>query len=390
MAGSTITAYFAPAALSNNSDKSPETEATSAAIQLPTPIPSCPSDTSSCVENASASEESSQKPRASRRVTRASLRAVTVSPEDESQQSNGESLEGVNDYEEPGELSVENEGQASRSESGVDVPTEAPPSEQPQQNTNIEPRVTRRSSRFAGSNDVQSDSRVSSRQVSSKQQSEENKANDTEQVKEKKGKVDGQTTTRRRSARLTLLDKAGAAVGNATTVLGKRSRDAMQKGTDKVKDLGRRAGLRPRNATGEASASSKSDAPEAKKRRVSENDAAVKKKTDTEASVQSAKPPPKRKPKRWLSHGLYIGQHRNFDPRLTEAKNRARNAKDQALAPERSLLPLPMFAGERLLEQGRDFKLPFDIFCPLPGGQPKPDEWRKVNKSEIFSVSNII
>ena len=40
-----------------------------------------------------------------------------------------------------------------------------------------------------------------------------------------------------------------------------------------------------------------------------------------------------------------------------------------------------MFAGERLLKQGRDFKLPFDIFSPLPAGQPKPDEWKKTNKN---------
>jgi hypothetical protein len=42
---------------------------------------------------------------------------------------------------------------------------------------------------------------------------------------------------------------------------------------------------------------------------------------------------------------------------------------------------LPMFAGERLLKMGRDFELPFDIYSPLPPGQPKPNEWRKTNKS---------
>ena len=34
-----------------------------------------------------------------------------------------------------------------------------------------------------------------------------------------------------------------------------------------------------------------------------------------------------------------------------------------------------------MLKYGRDFKLPFDVFSPLPVGQPKPDEWRKVNKN---------
>jgi histone-lysine N-methyltransferase ASH1L len=41
-----------------------------------------------------------------------------------------------------------------------------------------------------------------------------------------------------------------------------------------------------------------------------------------------------------------------------------------------------MFKGARLLKNGRDYQLPFDIFSPLPPGQPKPDEWRKTNKSE--------
>jgi len=48
---------------------------------------------------------------------------------------------------------------------------------------------------------------------------------------------------------------------------------------------------------------------------------------------------------------------------------------------ENKVLPLPMYAGERLLKTGRDFQLPFDVFSPLPAGQPKPDEWRKVNKN---------
>lgn len=374
---STIPAYFAAA----NTDKTPETKVESPTLQLPTPIPSCPSDASSCVENAPGTEESSQNPHATRRVTRASLRAGTVPPEDEGQESNGEGLEGVNNHEEPGELPVGGgEDQASRSEPGVDMSTEGPPSGRPKQNTNIEPRVTRRSARFSVSNDAQSDSGASSRHNGPKEQSQENKEGDTGQAEDKKGKDDGQATTRRRSARLTLLDKATGVVESATTVLGKRSRDAMEKGKDKVKDLGKRASLRPRNVTGEATAPPKPEAPEAKKQRVSGSGAVAKNKTGPE---EPAKSPPKRKPKRWLSHGLYIGQDRNFDPRRSEAKNRARSAKERAAAPERNFLPLPMFAGERLLEQRRDFKLPFDIFSPLPGAQPKPDEWRKVNKSKI-------
>lgn len=381
---STIPAYFAAASFTDT-DKTPEAKAATPALQLPTPISSCPSDTSSCVENAPAAEESSQKPRATRRVTRASLKAGTVAPEDEEQQNKDVGLGEVNNHEGPNEVppSAE-EGQTSRSsqaEEDVDMTTEGPPSGRPSETPVVERRVTRRSARFEASKDAQSNSEDLSRQNVPKEQPEETKT-DAKSVKSKDNKDDGQVTTRRRSTRLTLLDKAAGVMGNASTVLGKRSRDAMEKGRDKVKELGKRASLRPRNVAGEAAPPPKPEAPEAKKRRVSESDAIKKK---AEETVQPPKPPPKWKPKRWLSHGLYAGQDRHFDPRLTEAKNRVKNAKAKAAAPaQRKLLPLPMFAGERLLDQGRDFKLPFDVFSPLPAGQPKPDEWRKTNKSKIY------
>ncbi|KAK5093692.1 hypothetical protein LTR70_005691 [Exophiala xenobiotica] len=95
------------------------------------------------------------------------------------------------------------------------------------------------------------------------------------------------------------------------------------------------------------------------------------------------------KDKKWLSSGLYAGQSRTFDPTLMEGKNKRKPASTANQEPstaslppkENFVLPLPMFAGDRLLETGRDFKLPFDIFSPLPTGQPKPDEWKKVNKN---------
>ncbi|KAK2773215.1 hypothetical protein FQN52_004687 [Onygenales sp. PD_12] len=192
-------------------------------------------------------------------------------------------------------------------------------------------------------------------------------------------------TARRRSSRLVLLEKTTEIVDKASTVLGKRSREAMalMKRKDKLQILNRRASLRPRNAPvadapATTTAASTTDGPAAKKRRVSAGDA-----------VQSspATPPVQEKPKtapykrkRWLSHGLFAGQDRYFDPRMTEEKNRIKFAKKNA--DERNkLFPLPMFAGERLMQDGRDFKLPFDIFSPLPPGQPKPDEWRKTNKN---------
>ncbi|KAB8236798.1 putative histone-lysine N-methyltransferase (Ash1) [Aspergillus alliaceus] len=189
----------------------------------------------------------------------------------------------------------------------------------------------------------------------------------------------------RRSSRLSLLEKASDLVGRASSVLGKRSRDVMEKG----KELGRRASLRPRiTAFREEPAKSASEAPATKKRRVSESDLPTKIKEIEEAAQETPKPVTQSKSKRWLAHGLYTGQL------YTESRplqNRNKNAKRRSQgATQRKLLPMPMFAGDRLLKQGRDFQLPFDIFSPLPPGQPKPNEWRKTNKNVFVGEASSI
>lgn len=102
------------------------------------------------------------------------------------------------------------------------------------------------------------------------------------------------------------------------------------------------------------------------------------------ASTQDAQVFLKPKTKAWLPQGLYVGQFRDFDPRLSEkqnrAKKRAKKTRDDAV------LPLPMFAAERLLNEDpkhvfRDFKLPFDTYNPLPR-KVKVDGWVKLHKSE--------
>ncbi|KAL1987738.1 hypothetical protein VTN96DRAFT_2578 [Rasamsonia emersonii] len=188
----------------------------------------------------------------------------------------------------------------------------------------------------------------------------------------------------RRSSRLSLLSKASCVVDKATGVLGKRSRDVMEKSKEV---LNRRASLRPRHSLPAKQESSVSAGPAPKKRRVSESDlpsknATKESPTKEEEQQKTAPVAPRYKPKMWLTHGLYTGQDRYMDPRLNEAKNKLKSAKRNApVEPQRKILPMPMFAGERLLKNGRDFKLPYDIFSPLPPGQPKPNEWKKVNKN---------
>ncbi|KFY07267.1 hypothetical protein V492_07278, partial [Pseudogymnoascus sp. VKM F-4246] len=112
-----------------------------------------------------------------------------------------------------------------------------------------------------------------------------------------------------------------------------------------------------------------------------------KKKAKIEEKAKEPEPEPVeeapkvKKVKKWLNRGLYAGQEAIVDLSSNyTAKERKAMAKANAEVKRRSILPLPLWAGQRLLLNGRDFKLPFDVCSPLPPGQPKPDEWRKTTK----------
>lgn len=109
---------------------------------------------------------------------------------------------------------------------------------------------------------------------------------------------------------------------------------------------------------------------------------------DSQEDKNFAKP----KSKVWLKQGLFVGQHRDFDARLSESQNRARK---RARKPrENTVLPLPIFAYDRLLNEDprhvhKDFKLPFDTYSPLPR-KVKVDGWVKLNKSKsTYLISRI-
>lgn len=190
--------------------------------------------------------------------------------------------------------------------------------------------------------------------------------------------------SRKKSLRMGMLERASSMVDKTKSVLGKRGREAMEVGKEKLQGLkgSRRASLRPRGVDSKETPSFEGPVP--KKTRLSE---ALDVKAASPRPESKRKESTKPKVKRWLSQGLYVGQDRDFDPRLTETKNKLKKAtSSQGPAKQRSLLPLPMFAGQRTLEVGRDFRLPFDVFSPLPPGQPKPDEWRKTQKSKSYAA----
>ena len=182
---------------------------------------------------------------------------------------------------------------------------------------------------------------------------------------------------KRRSTRLSILDRASCIIEKTTTVLGKRGRETVEAGMEKIQALRedkKTPSLKPRDPK-----KSFFEGPPRKQTRFS--NAEVNDKQSTE-STHEGYGVTKKPSKPWVAQGLYVGQHRSDDARLTESRNKARQTfRSQPEASERAAMPMPMWIGDKILEVGRDFKLPFDVFSPLPPGQSKPDEWKKTQKS---------
>ncbi|KAI0109415.1 SET domain-containing protein [Hypoxylon sp. NC0597] len=99
----------------------------------------------------------------------------------------------------------------------------------------------------------------------------------------------------------------------------------------------------------------------------------------------------KRRVKKYLDRGLYAGQETPADifKGLTPSEKKSLAQLPELMPPEEVnwMMPLPIYNGMRTLIHGRDFKLPFDVCNPLPPGQPKPDEWRKITKNRFVGDS---
>ncbi|OAA63318.1 histone-lysine n-methyltransferase [Niveomyces insectorum RCEF 264] len=108
----------------------------------------------------------------------------------------------------------------------------------------------------------------------------------------------------------------------------------------------------------------------------------------------ASKPPVLKRVKKWLNKGLYAGQPmpEKLFHGLTAAERKAM-AKLPELTkeyPANKTLPQPIYNGLRLLLQGRDFKLPFDVFHPLPPGQPKPVKYGRFSKNRFVGEAHSI
>lgn len=178
---------------------------------------------------------------------------------------------------------------------------------------------------------------------------------------------------KRRSTRLSVLEFASSIMEQTRSVLGKRGREDATIGTEKTPLIKQEAG---NDGSSHGTVMPSFEGPARKRLRTGTSHGA------TSSMANGPQRSMKRPPKRWLNQGLYVGQDPGFNPRFTTTKNKVKKANAKAdPARTRSVLPPPMFAGQRILESGRNFKLPFDVFSPLPAGQPKPDEWKKTHKN---------
>ncbi|CAF9916368.1 MAG: hypothetical protein ALECFALPRED_010679 [Alectoria fallacina] len=182
---------------------------------------------------------------------------------------------------------------------------------------------------------------------------------------------------RRRSARLDILDRTSSMIEKTTTVLGKRGRETVEAGMEKIRALKgdtKRPGLRPRELESPSFEGSSRKRARFSEVRLSDEKSAEPSEGGRKVTKKPTKP--------WVAQGLYVGQHRSDDARHSETKNRE-NFFLSTLpeAGERAIMPMPMWLGDKIIGMGRDFKLPFDVFSPLPPGQPKPDEWKKTQKN---------
>lgn len=188
---------------------------------------------------------------------------------------------------------------------------------------------------------------------------------------------DEDVTKRRRSTRLDILDRASSVIEKTTTVLGKRGRETVEAGMEKIQGLKgdtKTPILKPREPK-----TPSFEGPSRKRARFLEVKVGIEKSAESEERGHKVTKKPS---KPWVAQGLYVGQQRSDDARLTETKNKEKKtSNNQPEASERAIMPMPMWLGDKIIEMGRDFKLPFDVFSPLPPGQPKPDEWKKTQKS---------
>ncbi|KAH7158227.1 hypothetical protein B0J13DRAFT_191653 [Dactylonectria estremocensis] len=204
--------------------------------------------------------------------------------------------------------------------------------------------------------------------------------------------------SRRSSTRLTGAASVSALTSKLSTI-GKRSRKAVDKGMStmsrelrRLQDTKEFSHIDDKPVVHTVWANGKFVDPTAPAPRAPKEP----KLKEASEEPEEAEPEPvsnrrKRRVKKYLDKGLYSGQDMPIDMTkgLTIAEKKSLAQLPELIPSGRvnKTMPSPIFTGLRTLIAGRDFKLPYHVCNPLPPGQPKPDEWKKMTKNRFIGES---
>ncbi|KAM4061231.1 SET domain-containing protein [Hirsutella rhossiliensis] len=193
-----------------------------------------------------------------------------------------------------------------------------------------------------------------------------------------------------------------SSLGTKLSTLGKRGRGAVDKGMTKIsrelrrlQDTNEFSGIDDRPVVHTVWSNGKyvnSDEPAAPARKRTKLDTpAASSEPAKEDDAEPITNTKQRRVKKFLDKGLYAGQDAPLDPTkgLTPAEKK-KLAQLPELAPSGRVsktMPSPIYTGLRTLIAGRDFRLPYNVCNPLPPGQPKPDEWKRMTKNRFIGDS---
>ncbi|KAH6887945.1 hypothetical protein B0T10DRAFT_562373 [Thelonectria olida] len=208
-----------------------------------------------------------------------------------------------------------------------------------------------------------------------------------------------QESPARRTTRLSGPAVPAATLTEKLTTISKRSRKAVDKGMAnmsrelrRLQDTKEFSGIDDKPVLHTVWSNGKYVDPNA----VEETPPRSKAKQEPAPEEEETEPEPvislrKHRVKKYVEKGLYAGQEAPIDisKGLTPAEKKALAQLPELIPSGRvnKTMPLPMFTGLRTLIAGRDFKLPYHVCNPLPPGQPKPDEWKKMTKNRFIGES---
>ncbi|EFY85986.1 histone-lysine N-methyltransferase (Ash1), putative [Metarhizium acridum CQMa 102] len=195
---------------------------------------------------------------------------------------------------------------------------------------------------------------------------------------------------------------AVSSIATTLTSMGKKGRKAVNMGVAKMsrelrrlQDTNEFSGIDDRPVIHTIWANGKFVDPNAPPPEPARKKAKVQDPAEEDESDQEEQEPitttKKNRVKKYLDKGLYAGQEMPADVfKGLTASEKKKLASLPELAPSgrvNTTMPSPIYTGLRMLIAGRDFKLPFNTCNPLPPGQPKPDEWKKMTKNRFIGDS---